>query len=405
MAKKKKKAADTDAFMADMIAAAEKKFGTNHMYVAAEHTKRYTGLPLPSLALEYMLRSNVLYLGSVYGLAGPPASFKSSLGLEFARILCSAGGTASLTETEGGKISPAIVESVMGPFANRLLMRLVDNVEDAQAFMTHMFECFQKANADKTQLYGLFLDSLFGSAGQEKKEKIEKEGYASRSFPVEALLWSQWLQSFAPKFVGWPMIMVFVNHQKQDIDSRFKGSYRHPGGDAQEFYATVYMHVKKIKVNEGVEQRIAHLEVRTVKHSFAPEDRRINVPFVMDKTVKPSRLFFDWGHATADLLTDPKKTPNIADILRVTSTTASMTALTRTFSCKQLGLKDVSGSTMGLAVHQDADLMRKLREALDIRENEIWDGCTPSAGAVQQELASGEHDDVEPTDAGDKLEL
>ena len=80
--KKVVKATDPDAFMANMTAAAEKKFGTKHMYAASQHAQRYVGLPLPALALEYMLRSNVLYLGSVYGLAGPPASFKSSLGLD-----------------------------------------------------------------------------------------------------------------------------------------------------------------------------------------------------------------------------------------------------------------------------------------------------------------------------------
>jgi len=389
--KKVVKATDPDAFMANMTAAAEKKFGTKHMYAASQHTQRYVGLPLPALALEYMLRSNVLYLGSVYGLAGPPGSFKSSLGLEFARIICAANGTGALTETEGGKISPDIVQSILGQFSNRLTMKLVDNVEDAQAFMTFLVEWYQDKYPDKTQLYGFFLDSLFGSAGREKKDKIVKEGFAGRSFPVEALLWSQWLQAFAPKFVGWPMIMVFVNHQKQDIDSRFKGSYRHPGGDAQEFYATVYMHVKKIKVNEGADQRINHLEIRTVKHSFAPEDRRINVPFVVDKLTEPPNLFFDWGHATADLLSDSKKCPNIADIVNVTMSTASMTALTRTFSCKQLGLKDVSGNVLGMAVHQNIELMAQLRKALDIRIHDIWAGYMPAAISEKRELAEGQH--------------
>lgn len=410
MAKQKKKKApkapDPDAFMASMTAAAEKKFGTDHMYAASKHTQRYIGLPLPSLALEYMFRSNVLYLGSVYGLAGPPASFKSSLGLEFARIICAANGTTALTETEGGKISPAIVQSVLGPFTNRLVMKLVDNVEDAQAFLSFLVKWYQTEHSDKTQLYGLFLDSLFGSAGKEKKDKIEKEGFAGRSFPVEALLWSQWLQANAPKFVGWPMIMVFVNHQKQDIDSKFKSSYRHPGGDAQEFYATVYMHVKKIKVNEGVEQRINHLEIRTIKHSFEPEGRRINVPFVMDKLVKPPRLFFDWGHATADLLSDSKKCPNIADILHVTTTTAAMTAMTRTFSCKQLGLKAVSGSVLGTAVHQDVELMVQLREVLDIVTHEVWAGYMPADISEKTELAEGQHAaDDNAENAGDALEL
>jgi RecA/RadA recombinase len=404
--KKKKGPEDPNAFMNSMIAAAEKKFGKAHMYVSDEHTQRFVGLPLPSLALEFMLRSNVLYLGSVYGLAGPPGSFKSSLGLEFARIICSADGRGSLTETEGGKISPDLITSILGPHAKHLLMKLVPNVEDAQSFLTLMIEWFQGQYPDKDKLYGLFLDSLYGSAGKEKHKKIVKEGHAGRSFPLEALLWSQWLQTFAPKLVGWPMVMVFVNHQKQDVDSTYKGSYRHPGGDAQEFYSTVYMHVKKLGVNEGVGQRISHLQLKTVKHSFAPEGRGIDVTFVMDKTAEPPRLFFDWGHATAALLTNKKKCPNIDDIIHITSTTESMTALTKTFSCKQLGLTAVPGSVLGAAIHQNAELMVELRQALDVRVHDIWDGYMEPVISEEAQQAEGQYDeDTEPKDAGDSLDL
>ena len=166
------------------------------------------------------------------------------------------------------------------------------------------------------------------------------------------------------------------------------------------------MHVKSIKVHEGDKQRITQLEIKTVKHSFAPEGRKINVPFVMDSTQEPPVLFFDWGHATADLLTDGKKCPNLSDILHVTASTSSMTALTRTFSCKQLGLKEVSGSVLGLAIHQNDELMGQLRQALGIRIHDIWTGCMPPAISGKQELAQGEHDEAtESNDSAEKLDL
>jgi hypothetical protein len=54
-----------------------------------------------------------------------------------------------------------------------------------------------------------------------------------------------------------------------------------------------------------------------------------------------------------------------------------MTALTRTFSCKRLGLSNVSGAELGAAVHADVELMRELREALYIHINDVWNGTMP----------------------------
>lgn len=385
MGRKRKKPqpqTDSSAFMRSLLASAEKQFGNDHLYIASEHEKRATGLPFPSLALEYLFRSNVLYLGSIYGLAGPPASFKSSLGLEFAKMLCKAGGGTALVETEGGKISPGIIKSIVGEYSDRLLMYLAEDIESAQERLSHFISWVQKQG--KGQLFGLFLDSLFGSGGQETAEKLAKEGHAGRTFPVSALLWSQWFQVWAPKLVGWPIIMVFVNHQKRDIDSQVRSSYRHPGGDAQEFYATVYMHVRHIRTNDGATQRVSQLELRTVKHSFEPSGQRINIPFILDKSKTPATAYFDWNHATADLLADTSKCPHIQDILKVTTTNKSMTALTRRFSCKQLGLKEVSGSVLGEAIQQDAELLRQLRPILGIAEHEIWSGYMPDPTNTQQ---------------------
>lgn len=404
MGRKKKvvvEATDAGSVMAAMVAAAEKQFGAGHMYIADQHAKRQIGLPLPSLALEYALYSNVLYLGSVYGIAGPPASYKSSLGLEFAKLICKANGNATLTETEGGKISSSIVQAILGEYSKRLLMKMVTSVEDAQAFMTSMIEWGQSTFPERNQLIGYFLDSLNGSGGKEKHEKMLEEGYASRNFPVEALLWTSWLQTFSSRFIGWPMVLVFVNHQKADINNT--NAYRHPGGVAQEFYATVYMHVRRLRVNDGATQRVSQVELRIVKHSFEPEGRRIEIPFVMDKTQQPNRLYFDWGHATAHLLSDKTISGTIGDIINVTTTSNSMTALTRRFSCKQLGLKEVTGEQLGIAIQQDDKLMADLRKALGIQVNEIWSGCTlpvlstpeaiPSTTTPAEEYFDGDADD------------
>lgn len=378
MAKKAKAQKKTDgpavpaSIMAAYRAVAEKKIGVGS-YSGSDHKDHQIGVLLPSLALEYLLGSNVLYLGALFGLAGPSQSFKSALAMEFGKIIASMGGVNFLSETEGGKISAPMMADIYGDLIDRLDIRLAQSVEQAQQYLSFTAGYLKNQFPARNQLAGLFLDSLNGPAANERTEKIEKDGYASRDFPVEALLWSKWFQSFAPKLTGWPITLIFVNHKKLDINN--PKSFRHPGGDAQDFYSTVYMHIARVRTNEGTDTIVNHVKVATVKHSFMPPGRRINLPFVLDKVTK--HMGFDWGHATAALLVDEKLVPSVKDIIKVVSSSKSMTALTRTFSCKRLGLSNVSGAELGAAVHADVELMRELREALYIHINDVWNGTMP----------------------------
>lgn len=361
--------------MAHMMMASEKKLGAGiHYKNISEHSQHHVGLPLPALALEYLWGSNVMYLGALYGLAGPAQSFKSSLAQELGKLVVAHGGINTVAETEGGKIAAAVLQQIYGSLSDRVSMRLEYSVEAAQNYLSFCIEWAKSQFPNRDQLVGLILDSLNGSSGEERHKAIKKAGHAERGFPVEAMLWSKWFQDQAPKLVRWPVVLIFVNHEKKDInDPKIK---RHPGGDAQDFYATIYMHVRRVGTNEGADMVINHLNLQTVKHSFSLPRRRIDIPFVLDKPT--GRMYFDWGHATAALLMDTKKVgPAVKDVVEVTSDSTSMKALTRTFSCKQLGLTRVTGAELGAAIHQDRQLMRELRKLLYVRVNKIWDGIMP----------------------------
>lgn len=405
MAKRKKKAKRVDAteLMGSYIAAAEKKLGPGAMYTADKHVQHHVGVPFPALALEYLFGSNILFLGAGYGLAGPSQSFKSSLAIELGRLLASYGSFNFLTETEGGKISGAIIKSIYGDLASRMRMRLVSSVEAAQKDLSFNFGWIQKEYPDRNHMFGMFLDSLNGPSSDERHEAIKKQGHATRDFPVEALLWTKWLQDWLPKLTGWPVVLIFVNHQKLALDG--KKGYRHPGGDAQDFYSTVYMHVQRVRTNEGIEKAITQLTVKTVKHSFMLPGRKINTVFVLDKATR--RLYFDWDHSTADLLTDKDVKPRVADIIEVSSNSTSLTALTRHFTCKRLGLKEVSGTELGQAINTDAALKAELREALLISTHTIWDGVMPesvTANTLQAGTAQSAALDTD-VDVEDDLDL
>lgn len=390
MAKKKAKKKPTKvspaAMLDDLKAAAVKGKCVGHIYSGADHGGTHVGVPLPSLSMEYLFCSNIMFLGAMYGLAGPPQSYKSNLALELGKQMVDMGGLNIVCETEGGKISPTVLERIYGDKVDSVQLNCVDSIEAGQKYMTTAFKWYETKWPKKEQLFGVFCDSLNGSNSEETAQKIAKEGSVGRSFPVEAMLWTNWIKDRAPKLAGWPAVFIAVNHEKEGVDEN--KTKRHPGGVAQEFHSTVYMRISRVRTNEGVEQIINHLQIQTTKHSFGLPRRRINVPFVVDKMTEPPRLYFDWGHSTADLLADKKRHGAVLkDIIQVVASGESMTGLTRTFSCKRLGLKDVTGTELGAAVHADKQLMTELRKALYIREYDIWDGVMiepPSAVEVQE---------------------
>lgn len=398
MAKKKKETAKKASIMDAFTDAAQKALGPGALYQQLGDKTRHVGLPLPSFSFEYLLGSNVLWLGASYGLAGPTQSFKSSLAMELMRSVLQSGGQGITVETEGGKISEKMIESLLGKLRDGHRLMPVETVEGAQDAMTFVLKWFKKQYPKRDALLALMLDSLFGAAGEEKQKMIEKQGHGSRAFPVEALLWAQWLQVNSPRLRGWPIILMFVNHLKKQMEG---DSWRHPGGDAQDFHSTVYMHVARAGSYEGADSAITKIAVKTAKHSYFLPGRKIFVPYVFDKVA--NNLYFDWGHSTADLLVSELVPTTVKDALKITSTGKSMTALSRTFSCKELDMKDVSGKELGDAIHASPEIMARLRDAGKINMYDIWDGVMPVV-----EDAPKENDvppDVEEEHDEDALDL
>lgn len=404
MARKKKKKQVTGrskaAVLANMHAAALKQQGKKGglggtMLTGKDHRDRFVGIDLPSLAMEYLLCSDKLILSMMYGIAGPRESFKSTLALALAELALRQGGVGFLAETEGGKISPTTLESTLGEEAESMHLDIVESLEDAQKYLTWALKYMKETYPDKDQMAVALLDSLNGPASEERHEKFDKAGHGSRDFAVEALIWSQWFKVHAARMVSWPLLFLFVNHEKRDIGAKNEHAKRHPGGDAQEFHATVYLSTQRTKSNETVTQDIHQLNVKTVKHSFGSK-RKISLPLVVDKTKVRSRLWFDWGHATAHLLSEQSSSA-VKDIAHVTTTTPSMTAATRRFSCKQVGLTQATGAELGAAVHADEKIMQQLREVLRIEKYNKWEGAMPlldSPGEDMKDIPPQLADDI-----------
>lgn len=356
--------------------AAAKKWGSaGPLYTGAHADRRQVGVPLQSLSLEYLLGWDKLLVGKVYGISGPPQSFKSALMLDFGRQLASMNGEIFEVETEGEKISPELLQSIFGEYANRILLRPVVSVDKAQESLTWFLEWVQKQYPEKTQLFGAFIDSLMGSATEERAGKIFKEGYAQKDFASEALMWTNWLKVVSSNAASWPIVYMYVNHEKPKINDKTGYMKNRPGGSAQEFHATVYLSVHRVKEHKGSTRTVTQINIRVIKHSFGEANRSVSTLFVYDFSDEKPKLFFDWEHSTAQLLIEHKT--RVKHLLEVTSPSDNMTNLNRVFSCKQLGLVGVSGTELGAAVHSNHQLMAELRKAFRITAHDLWDGYLP----------------------------
>jgi hypothetical protein len=376
MAKRKKaaKAIPADAHLG-LLHGAKNQFGNNGAYASSLISERHIGLPLQTLAVEYLFGSNKLILGKSYGISGPPESFKSSLQLDFMRHIVGFTGAGFLVETEGEKISAPMVKSVCGGLSERITMRPVDSVDEAQAALTWVIEWLKREYPERNYLLAVGLDSLSGAATKERGAKIKKEGSAQRDYSSEALLWTQWLRTYASKLAGWPLTLMYVNHEKPKMEDRTGYGKSKGGGLAQDFYATVYMSINRVKEQKGSERTLTQLRIRTAKNSFGEHRRAIDTVFVYDHSGPEASMYFDWGHATAELLIQQK--PAVKDLVSVTASSDTMTSLTRVFSCPQLGLKAVSGADLALAVQANEDLTGELRKRLGINDYAEWDGAMP----------------------------
>lgn len=389
---------NTDPFEG-LLHGAQSEFGEERVYISSLLEFRHVGLPLQCLALEYLFGSDKLILGKSYGIAGPSESFKSSMLLDFMRHICSFRGSGMLVETEGEKISVPLLKSTCGAMAERILLSPVDSVNDAQRKLTWMIEYMKEKTPERNALFILGLDSIGGAATEERGEKIRKEGSASRDYSSEALLWTSWLRTYASKLAGWPIVLIYVNHEKDKIDSQGHGQQKtKAGGKAQDFYATVYLSTRRVKEAKGSTKTLTQLRLRTEKNSFGEHRRAIDTVFVYDHSGPVANMHFDWDESTCAMLAEHK--PQIKELVEVTPSTDNLCAMTRTYNCRQFGLKSAPASDVVAGIMADEELLGALRVRLGINHYNEWDGVMPIPQFTPDEPVCENNEEAETVDDG-----
>jgi hypothetical protein len=204
------------------------KNGFTGVYSGAESKDLVVGIPLPSLAFEFLLANDVLPLSIIIQLVAKWGTGKSGLVAEMFRWFDDAGGMGFHMENET-KFSPEWFESIMGTQCfDRLTPQRATSIDDWQQRLTASIDAMKGAmdgtaadpGPGRTFPVMYSVDSIMGKLTAESQRKIAEEGFAGRGFPIEALAISRYLSSVPSWLDGWPFLLVLVNHLKVKQDDQ-----------------------------------------------------------------------------------------------------------------------------------------------------------------------------------------
>lgn len=371
---------------------AAKVMGRHNVLVDDEAKARKYGIEIPSLALQYVTGNDVLFMEHIMLVAGKPASHKSSFAFEVGRWVIQQGGFTRLYDTEG-KYSPGLAENLLGGLAtNRTWqVRTCESLDawtelfgrDMKLYRDHfILDRKLKRGEKRPPLLPacMVVDSLTGRTTEANRKTALKEGQASNTQGMRtAKHISDWMQLQHFTYLPWYIIMI--RHEKEGgMDNAFMAGRKPkqtPGGKAPDFmggYDFRFSVVNRDRFESGGYNLV---QMKCTKNAFGPDNLRCSVRFswtweTPENSEDPIQVpRWEWDLATAEFLADYDRA-GIKDICHVVR--GGSKANPR-FNCRQLGLKDVTGDDLGMAVRNDAAVYRALQDYLHIKR---WTKFDPS---------------------------
>lgn len=417
MAKKKARSSEPDyETTADRMAALRRKasrllrhtceamrqeYNDPSIAVAGEAGCMVIGIPLPSLAVEYILQNTVFPLGRMTQIVGTEGTCKSALCFEIARWFNDYAGTAYLLENES-KYSADYANSIMGwptDAESDVLGHLrCNSLEDWQSRLQDIVRRIKEAEEGSLYPVLLILDSIMGKLAAESQDNIERVGYADRQFPVEALKINNFLKKFPQDIEGWPMCFVAVNHLKpQKSDSGPHMERNKAGGRSISFQETFEIEMKRdvnpnIRLVDDANFEIGGLNLTLAckKNSLGETERKIRAAVKWThRPIGPDGEYlqvtrWDWPEATVKLLTSFEKGHRANKIKEIVNIQGSG----QKFWCTELGATKndpLSAHDLGVLIESDAGRKTELRKLFGIKERRVFEPGRPFAAQVEDE--------------------
>lgn len=383
-----KKPVIVSPFLVSILKNNEDKFGEKN-FMASDSEKFAMGIPFRHISQMFLFQANILPLSKVIGIAGKPASCKSSLGFHFIRMICDWAGYGHLLDTEAGKYSPLLIRSLVSDQhidQGRMSMSVCKSTNNAQSVLLRYTEGIMEQDPAKSIPFGFVLDSLSGTTMEEVGDKINKDGFASKGFALDALSWTRFFKCYPHALLGWPIAFIFINHLKEKPPPAGMGhlppQQTTPGGDGQNFHSAVYIYVTLIKgdrkasrdvVGETLEcpMEFRRLKLFTHKNSLATGKKVlfVNMCWYFDENGK-QQTYFDWESSTAELVESMQTDPNIlsAPERKELRSICHLDVTKGRYTSKTLDLEDANGVTIGDAIANNEEIMARLKRFFHISE-------------------------------------
>jgi len=177
MAKKKDEPLTRDSFFTSAISSAQEKFGNKDAYVADEH--KVFGIPLDSLALMWLVDSNVWPLGRVTMTHGAEQSGKSAFLFWLEKLFIKFGGTGVYISAEN-KDSPSLMKSLLGEEIKYVDYRRAKTIQQWQLHVSHAIDHYREKQGESGGKFPMVIgvDSIAGVQDESVKKKVDEQGYA-----------------------------------------------------------------------------------------------------------------------------------------------------------------------------------------------------------------------------------
>lgn len=384
-----------DGMMVNLRTAARAKFGADRVFGSRKELAQLAiGIPTPSIAFEYLIANDVFPLSSLMMLAGSWGSCKSALSYEFFRWFYELNGVIIHIDTEA-KFDADFACDIMrvSPDETPINSTRAKSVEQMQQILTYYIQEVKKQMKGNKEEPGpgkivpccFCIDSLAGATSEEIQEKIQKEGNANRSHPLNALKNTHYLSAIKPQLEDWPFTLLVVNHLKEKTDDMGNSHQYTLGGQSFNFHESFEIRnsVWKSKFKNSQFEGIG-IKLHCAKNSFGPTGHKIKTRFIWwvtddPVTGRPQDVFlWDWNWSLCTLLNEVEgiAKQRLLDRglgIKCKSPTADVECLAN-FPALGMGKDEyLPFQEVGQMIQENPEVSQQIRDALNIKRRCIMD--------------------------------
>lgn len=248
--------------------------------IGALAKKYHAGIELP-LIFQYLLRVNVLPVGTCIEIYGPKGSSKSSLALEWCQKFVDSSGYAIYLDSEN-KLPADIGKFFLGGKREKYVTyRRMKNMTETANTSEDLIKQIEK-NEEKLKKAGkriphgiMVIDSLICGLGTSEEKRVNKSGIDSQgAFAPYASVWTDFFRYVNTALHNLNCTLMVINQFRQNVGQFTGGGGHSPGGEAKEHALSFAIEIqpKGRTQKENIVEAYKEFKVRITKNTSGPSD-------------------------------------------------------------------------------------------------------------------------------------